>query len=292
MLFFSILIGGLVLGCTYGILAMGYSLIYQASGYMNFTQPDLLMFGSFLGLTFYGMWGWPFIIALLLSMIIMFIVGRLMEALVIRRLVKAFAKNIYVVLATIALSIIFQNAAMLIWDSRQHPMPSIFPDMESLKIFGASITMESLLCIIVSIVAMVVLHLFLTKTKFGTAMRASAQNKTAASVMGINVWKTIGVTYGISAALATLGGILVSPALSVSMNLGQQIGLKSFASAVIGGYGNIYGAIIGGIIMGLLETFTSAYVSSIAKDFVVYLMLILVMIFKPTGITNAKVYDT
>ena len=122
-------------------------------------------------------------------------------------------------------------------------------------------------------------------------MRAAAQNKTAASCMGINVNRTIGVTYGIAAALACLGGILVAPTLTVNTSLGIQLGAKSFAGAVIGGYGHIYGAIVGALSIGLMETFVAAYVSSTYKDFIVYGVMILVMIIKPSGIFNAKVYD-
>jgi len=292
IMFIPVLVGGLVLGCTYGMLALGYSLIYQASGYMNFTQPDLLMFGAFLGLTFFDSMSLPFLIALIASLAVMFIIGRMYERAFIRTLVKKKAKNIYIVLATIALSIILQNAAMLLWDSRQHAFPSIFPGVNAISIGSASVQPESLLAIAVSVVAMVGLHMFLNRTKFGTAMRASAQNKIAANVMGINVWMTISVTYGIAAALACLGGIIVAPSLGISMNLGSQLGTKSFAAAVVGGYGNMYGAIVGALLIGLIETFTAAYIGSVYKDFIVYFLLIAMLAFKPTGIFNAKVYDT
>lgn len=291
-MFIPVLVGGLVLGCTYGMLALGYSLIYQASGYMNFTQPDLLMFGAFMGLTFFDYWKFPFPFALVASLVVLFLVGMLMERSIIRVLVKKKAKNIYVVLGTIALSIILQNAAMLIWDSRQHAFPAIFSSAQPIQVMGASIPPESLLAIFVAVIAMLSLHFFMNKTKFGTAMRAAAQNKTAASVMGINVWRTISITYGIAAALACLGGIIVAPALSVSMNLGSQLGMKSFAGAVVGGYGNMYGAIVGSILIGLIETFSAAYIGSVYKDFIVFFLLIFMMIFRPTGLFNAKVYDT
>lgn len=290
-MFISVLVGGLVLGCTYGMLALGYSLIYQASGFMNFTQPDLLMIGAFLGLTFFGYASMPFIIALIITVIVMFLIGMIMERCAFRVLVKKGAKNIYIVLSTIAFSIILQNAAMLIWDSRQHAFPPIFPQGSTLSIGSAAVRPESILAILVSFCAMIILNLFLSKTKFGTAMRAAAQNKTAANVMGINVWFTISATYGIAAALAGLGGIIVAPTLSVSMNLGTQLGMKSFASAVVGGYGNMYGAIVGALLIGLLETFSAAYIGSVYKDFIVFFLLVFMMIFKPTGIFNAKVYD-
>lgn len=290
-MFFSVLAGGLVLGCTYGMLSLGYSLIYQASGYMNFTQSELLMFGAFLGLTFVETYKLPFPVALLLSMIIMFAIGWMMERFIIRFLVNKKAKNILVVLATIALAIIVQNSAMLIWDTMPHYFPNIFKNTNPVEIFGASVSRDSLLAIAVAVTAMIALHFFLNKTKFGTSMRAAAQSKQAASCMGINVNLTIGVTYGIAAALACLGGILVAPALTVSTNLGTQLGAKSFAGAVIGGYGHIYGAIVGALFIGLLETFVAAYVSSMFKDFIVYGVMIAVMVVKPSGIFNAKVYD-
>lgn len=290
-MFISVLVGGLVLGCTYGMLSLGFSLIYQASGYMNFTQANLLMFGAFLAWQFYSEWKIPFIASMALAVVIMFFIGWMMERSIIRVLVAKKARNIYVVLSTIALSIIMENAAMLIWDARPHYFPPIFKDSAPVKLGTASVSKESILCIVVAICAMIALHFFLNKTKFGTSMRAAAQNKTAASCMGINVNRTIGITYGIAAALACLGGILVAPTLYVSYGLGSQFGAKSFAGAVIGGYGNIYGAIVGALIIGLLETFVSGYVSSAYKEFVVYGVLILVMIIKPSGIFNAKVYD-
>ncbi len=290
-MFFSVLAGGLVLGYTYGMLSLGYALIYQASGYMNFTQSELLMFGAFLGLTFVETMGMPFIAALILAMMIMFLIGWMMERFIIRFLVNKKAKNILVVLATIALQIIVQNAATLIWDTQPHYFPPIIKNTTPVNFFGASVSRDSLLAIAVAFAAMAALHLFLNKTKFGTSMRAAAQSKPAASCMGINVNRTIGVTYGIAAALACLGGILVAPTLTVSTSLGLQLGPKSFAGAVIGGYGNIYGAIVGALLIGVMETFVAAYVSSTFKDFIVYGVMIAVMIIKPSGIFNAKVYD-
>jgi len=280
-----------VLGSTYAMLALGYSLIYRASGYMNFAQPDLLMIGAFLGLMFFRDLGLPFIIVMLLVVISMFFVGTLMERTAFRTLVKKEAKNIYIVLATIAFSIILQNAAMLIWDSRQHGMPPVFQHTQSIQVGNAMIRPESIMAIVVSLSAMILLTLFLNKTKFGTAMRATAQNKIAANAMGINVWRTISVSYGIAAILAGIGGLIVAPTLGVSMNLGQQLGARSFAGAVVGGFGNMYGAMAGAVMIGLVETFVSAYIGSIYTGFVIFFLLIFVMIVRPNGLFNAKAYD-
>ncbi len=287
----SVLVGGLVLGCTYGMLSLGYSLIYQASGYMNFTQANLLMFGAYVAWQMYAIWKLPFLICLLGALIVMFFIGWAMERFAIRRLVKKQAKNVYVVLTTIALSIIVENAAMLIWGSRMNYFPPLYGQNNTISLGTATVTKEQITCIVVALCAMLVLHFFLNKTKFGTAMRAAAQNKTAASCMGINVNMTIGVTYGIAAALACLGGVLVAPTMYVSYQLGNNLAAKSFAGAVIGGYGHIYGAIVGALFIGILETFVAAYVSSVYKEFIVYGVMILFMIFKPTGIFNAKVYS-
>lgn len=287
----NVLIGGLVLGCTYGMLALGYSLIYQASGYMNFTQGNLLMFGAFIAYQLYVVWRIPFIIALAGSLIVMFFVGWMMERFVIRRLVRKKAQNVYVVLATIALSTIVENAAMLIWGSNMKYFPSLYSNPSPIKIGPATVSKEQLTCIVVALLAMLLLHFFLNKTKFGTSMRAAAQNKMAASCMGINVNTTIGTTYGIAAVLACLGGVLVAPTMYVSYQLGNNLAAKSFAGAVIGGYGHIYGAIIGSLFIGLLETFVGAYVSSVYKEFIVYGVMVLFMVLRPRGICNANVYS-
>lgn len=290
-MFISVLVGGLVLGCTYGMLSMGYSLIYQASGYMNFTQANLLMLGAFTAWQMYKVWEFPFIISLVSALLIMFCVGWMMERFIIRRLVVKKAKNVYVVLATIAMAIIVENTALLIWGGRIFYFPSLYKNSDPIQVGSASVTKEQVTAIVVALCAMVILHFFLNKTKFGTAMRAAAQSKTAASCMGINVNRTIGITYGIAAALACLGGVLVAPTMYVSYQLGNNLSAKSFAGAVIGGYGNIYGAIVGALMIGLLETFVAGYVSSQYKEIIVYGVMILFMIFKPSGIFNAKVYD-
>ena len=289
--FVQLLIGGLKLGCTYGMLALGYSLIYQASGYMNFTQANLMMFGAFIAYQLYALMHLPFVVALAGALVVMFCIGWMMERFVIRRLVAKKAKNVYVVLATIALSIIIENAAMLIWGANNKNFPPIF-DGQPIKIGSTSVQKEEVLCIVVALIAMVLLHLFLNKTKFGTSMRASAQSKMAASCMGINVNMTIGVTYGIAALLACMAGVMIAPTISVSTQLGNTYSAKSFAGAVIGGYGNIYGAIVGSLLIGLLESFVGGYITSQFKEFIVYGVMILFMIFKPTGLFNAKVYTT
>lgn len=286
-MFMQILVSGLVIGCVYGLIALGYSLIYKASGMMSFTQGDLLTIGAFLGYTFYGMLKLPFAISFILVFIVMFGLGFLLERGVISRLVKKKVLPIYTVLATIAVSYILQNGAMFIWGSNMLTFPSVF-SKSTLKIFGVGVQPEAVLCIVVSVVAMIILHVFMKYTKFGTAMRAAAMDPMAARSCGINVSLSTGMTWGIAAAMASIAGMLLGPVYGVFTTLGATIGRKGFSSAVMGGYGNMYGAMVGGILLGLLETFTTGYVSSAYKDLFAYVVLLIFLFVKPTGIFNEK----
>lgn len=287
-MFGQIFIGAIMIGSVYGLLALGYSLIYSASGLMTFVQGDLLMIGAFLGLTFYKYLSMPFFIAFIITIIIMFGIGLLVERFIIRKLVGAGANIIFIVLATIALSIILQNLAMIMWGSSVYQFPPIF-NKSLLTIGTIQIAPESIMAIIISLLVMVLLHFFMNKTRFGTAMRAAAQNPLAARTLAINVSLTTGVTWGISSVLAGIAGMVIGPVYGVHMTMGSMIGLKGFAGAVIGGYGNMYGAIVGSLFLGIVETFTAGYISSIYKDVISFLLLIVFLALKPRGIFNAEV---
>jgi len=286
----SLTINALVVGFVYGIIGIGYSLIYAASGLLTFCEGELLMIGAFLGLTFYKFFALPFIVAVLLCMVIMFLIGMGIERFLIRPVLNKNADEIYVVLVTIALAIIMRNAAQHIWGTTSFAFPSIF-HVNTITIMGARIRPEAFLLIFVGIITMYALHLFMTKMKFGTSMRAAAINPLAARSVGINVGLTTGITWGIASALGGLSGTLFGPVQGVSATMGTLIGMKGFAAAVIGGYGNMYGAIIGGIIIGFVEVFCSAYITSTYKDLVVFGIFIMVLILMPRGIMKGDVYD-
>jgi len=290
-LFIQLLIGALLIGSVYGLMALGYSMIYKASGLLSFTQGELLMLGAFIGLTFYRYLNLPFPIALLITIIIMFFLGLLVERVIIRTLIKKNASVIYVVLATIALSIIFKNTAMQVWGSRVLRFPPIF-SVSSIKLFGIAMAPEAVLGLGISIICMFCMYLFMQKTKYGTAMRAAAQDPIAASVSGINVSLTTGLTWAIASALAGVCGMLIGPIYGVGISMGALIGIKGFAAAIIGGYGNMYGAMIGGLLLGIIETFAAGYISSVYKDFISFTILIIFLIFKPTGLFNEKVIES
>lgn len=287
-MFVRLLVGALMIGSIYGLIGLGYSIIYRASGLMNFAQGELFMLGAFIGLTFYKFLNLPFAVSLILTMVVMFIVGFLLEKGVIKKLLKREGQmqDIFIVLATIAVSIFLKNFAMLSWGSRRMEFPSIFNG--NVKIADISLQPESLLVVLVSLICMLILHFFMTKTKFGTAMRSAAQDPLAARSCGIDVSLTTGITWGISAGIAAVGGMLYGPVYGVSMSIGAVIGIRGFSAAVVGGYGNMYGAIVGGLLIGFIETFTAGYISSDYRDFIAFGVLMIFLFVKPTGLFNER----
>lgn len=286
-MFTTLLIQGLVLGSIYGLIALGYSLIYKASGLMTFVQGDIMTLGAFLGLTFYGTLQLPYWLALVLTIAIAFAFGMLLEKGVIRRLLGKNVLAIYVVLATIAIANILQSAIQLQWGGNTLSFPSVFNVM-SVKFLGVNVQPERLLSMGIALVIMLILHFFMSKTRLGTSMRAAAMDPMAAKTCGIDTSLTTGITWGLSAGLAAVAGILIGPIFGVASTLGAQIGRKGFAGAVIGGYGNMYGAMLGGMILGITETLAAGYISSDYKNIIAYLILIIFLFAKPTGIFNEK----
>jgi len=283
-------VGALMIGGVYGVIALGYSLIYKASGLMSLCQGDMLMFGAFLGLTFYQYLQLPFVLALLMTMIVMFIIGVAIQRVLISELLKRGSQFAYVILCTIAISMLLQNGSMIIWGRSMYQMSSPFAT-KSVPIFGVNIAPESLVVLLAAVVCMLGLYFFMAKTRFGTAMRAAAMDSRAASTMGINVLLTRSVTWGLAASLAGAIGMVMGPVYGVYTSMGILIGQKAFSSAVSGGYGNIYGAIIGGVFFGFLETFVAAYVTSLYKDFISFAILIVILIFMPTGLFREQVLE-
>lgn len=287
-MFIQLLFSSLVIGGIYGLIALGYSLIYKASGLMSFAQGDLLTLGAFLGLTFYKILELPFVVSLLLTIVICFLLGMVIERTVIRVLLGRNVMPIYIVLATIAVSYIIQNGAMLTWGSNTQYFPAIFRNFSAVTVLGRKVQAEYIFCIAVACLSMIVLTLFMNHTSLGTAMRAAALDPIAASSCGINVSITRGITWGLAAGFAALGGLLMGPIYGVYVMLGATIGRKGFASAVIGGYGNMIGAVIGAVILGITETFVAGYISSEYKDMIAYALLLLFLFVRPTGIFNER----
>lgn len=285
--FVTLMISGTILGCTYGLMALSYSLIYKASGMMAFVNPDLMTWGAFLGYTFYNVWKLPYPLAVLCAGLAMFVIGFAVQRGVVRNLVKRNVAPMFITISMFALGYVFQNSAQLIWGSAPKRFNSIIPGLK-IQLVGIKVQPEALICVGVSIVIMIALHIFMNKTKLGTAMRAASMDPMAAEAVGVDVSLVAGLSWGLAASVIAASGILCGPIYAVSITLGSSLGAKAFAGAVVGGYGNMIGAVIGGLTMGFIETFVSGYISSDFKSLIAYIILILFLFIKPTGIMNER----
>jgi branched-chain amino acid transport system permease protein len=289
-MFLPLLVGALMIGAIYGLMGLACSLIYRASALMSFAQGEFLMMGAFLGLILFRDNRIPYPITLLICIITTLFVGFLMERFVIRTILNKGGRAIQVVLATMGLSIILQNFAVIFLYSDVQMFPPILK-VHYIDFGVVRIAPESIMGAAMALVFMLLLQFFMTKTKMGTAMRAAAQVPEAASVCGINVSFTKGLTWAISTMLTAMAGLMIGPVYGVQASMGYTIGLKGFAAAVIGGYGNMLGAVIGGFFMGFVETMAAGYIASDMKDFVSFSLLIAFLLVKPTGIFNAKIIE-
>lgn len=288
--FLQLLVGGLRLGSVYALVALGYSLIYRATGLLTFVQGEYFMLGAFVSYTFLVLLGFPFAVSIALSAVLLFLLGVLTEKAVIGPLTRRGSKVIHIVLATIGLSILLRNGAMLLWGTDVKPFPSPFGEAP-FQAGLVSILPQDLWILSVTILLMIGLHFFMEYTRFGTAMRAAAQDKGAAATLGVNVSFTVAVTWGLAAAVAGVAGVLIAPVYGVSAGMGVLVGLKGFAAAVAGGYGSMAGAIVGGLFLGLLETLASGYVSSDLKDIIGFIVLLAVLLFMPRGFLSSPVLE-
>lgn len=289
--FVQMVLGGLMVGAIYALLGMGFSLIYRASGLLTFAQGDYFMLGAFVGYTFFVLLDLPYPVAMTGVVIVMVAAGFLSERLLIGPLLRRGSSPIHIVLATIGLAIFLQNSAMMIWGSEGFHLPSVMGDMP-IRFGNVFIIPQNLAIVAIMLALMLALHVFMNKSKIGTALRAAAQDKLAAGTLGINVPLAVGLTWGIAVGLAGIAGMLIAPIYGVSAHMGLLVGLKGFAAAVIGGYGSIYGAVLGGFLVGLVETLSSGYIDSSMKDVIVFVFLLLVLFIKPTGLVpNAMLED-
>ncbi len=286
-MFGQLLVGGIAVGCIYALIGLGYSLIYSASALMSFVQGEIFMLGAYVAYTIYVSFQVPFVLAVLLAIGIMFVFGILLQRGMISPLLKRGAQQIHIVLATIGLSIFLKNFAMIVWGSDVKNFPSALGE-DPVRYAGISISPQQVAIVIVTIACMIGLHLFMSRTKMGTSLRAAAQDPMAAGVMGINVPLTVGIAWALAAALSAVAGILLAPIYGVYPKMGAILSTKGFAAAVLGGYGNMYGAIIGGLIFGVVETMAAGYISSAFKDIISFGVLILVLFVMPHGILKVK----
>lgn len=284
------LINGISLGSVYAIIALGYTMVYGIAKMLNFAHGDVIMVGGYVAFCSITYLGWPPVLAVLASVVVCTMLGILIEGLAYKPLRNA--TSLAVLITAIGVSYFLQNAALLIWTSNTKVFPNIFANLPSLKLGGTQVAPVTLITVFANIVIMIVLTLFTTKTKMGKAMRAVSEDKGAATLMGINVNRTISVTFAIGSGLAAIAGVLLCTAYPTLMpTTGAMPGIKAFTAAVFGGIGSIPGAMLGGILLGVIEIFGKAYISTQLSDAIVFAVLIIVLLVKPTGLLGHKVNE-
>jgi branched-chain amino acid transport system permease protein len=292
MSFISYLKDGISLGSVYAIIALGYTMVYGIAKMLNFAHGDVIMVGAFVILTAITKAGMSPVVSVLLGVILCTVMGVVIEMVAYRPLRKA-SSNLAVLITAIGVSYLLQNLALLIFGADPKSFVTVI-NVPNVTLFDGqlSITGIAIVTILACVVIMVGLSLFVKKTKPGRAMQAVSEDRDAAQLMGINVNATISLTFAIGSGLAAIAGLLLCSAYpTLSPYTGAMPGIKAFVAAVFGGIGSIPGAMIGGILLGIIEIFGKAYISSQVADAIVFGVLIVVLLVKPTGLFGKNVQE-
>lgn len=292
MSFLSYLINGISLGSVYAIIALGYTMVYGIAKMLNFAHGDVIMVGGYVSLTLMMSLNANPLLAILVAIVVCTVLGITIETVAYRPLLGA-ASPLAVLITAIGVSYFLQNVVLLIFGSNPKSFQSVV-SLGDLQLAGGALTIsgEAIVTTVTCIVIMVALTLFINKTKAGQAMQAVSEDKGAAKLMGINVNGTIALTFAIGSGLAAVASVLLlSSYPSLTPYTGSMPGIKAFVAAVFGGIGSIPGAFIGGILLGVIEILGKAYVSSQLADAIVFAVLIVVLLVKPTGLLGKPVQE-
>jgi len=285
--FIDLVIVGLSIGMVYALVALGLSLIFSGLDIVHFAHGEIYMLGAFIGLMLFNHLGIGYVPTLILAVIITGFVGVLIERVFYRRLTRAgggyTVSGMGMIIAGFGMSIVLQNVAYLIWGPKALPFPVPFGVMP-IEIGNVSLPPSYAWIIVAAIVFMGSLHLLLRKTMIGLAIRAVAHNKDIAYLAGVNVPLMISIIFGIGCALGAAAGVLVGPINYVQVLMGTGVLIKAFAAAVVGGFGSLPGAVLGGLLVGVIESLGAGYISGSYKDVYAFVLLITVLMVKPSGI--------
>jgi branched-chain amino acid transport system permease protein len=293
------LINGLALGAVYALIALGYTMVYGILQLINFAHGEVYMLGAYLGIIVLGILtvlGLPvysltlsILISILVSMAFCAAYGAAIERIAYRPLRNA--TKLAPLISAVGVSIILQNFVMLSQGKEYKNLPPLLPS-EGIVILGANISPVQIFILSASLFIMIVLHLFVAKTRLGKAMRATSQDRVMAGLIGININRVISVTFIIGSGLAAVAGVMVTLYYGVvHFFMGYLAGIKAFTAAVLGGIGSIPGAMLGGFMLGLIENFCASYISSVYKDAFTFLVLIVTLIIRPSGLLGKKSAD-
>ena len=283
--FLQLFFSGMATGAIYGLAALGFTLLWQASGTINFAQGEFVMLPAFMMLAFMS-FGAPLAVSFVFSVVLAVIVlGWVFKRGIVDPLFKFGMMPI--VVATIGLSIVMRNGVRAGYSAEAHPFPSLFAD-KLYNIAGVTITLSDIGTFVFALALVFATQAFMTKTVTGRAMQAVAQNTESAAVLGINVPRMIFYAFAINAVLAVAAALLVTPTYLAKFDMGESLGTKAFFAAIIGGFNNSRGALLGGLIVGVCENLAAAYISPAYKDAVALVIFMVVILFKPQGLLGKK----
>ena len=282
--FLQFLFSGITVGAIYALVGLGFAIIYNASHVINFAQGEFVMLGG-MGTVFFLGLGLPLPVAIILAVLMTITIGLLLEKLAVEP--AKDAPIVTLIIITIGASIFLRGAAEVIWGRNFHSVPS-FSGNESIMLGGASIVPQSLWVVGSTIVIVIILQLFFSHTMTGKAIIATSHNPLAARLMGINTRMVLLISFGLSALLGSVAGILIAPISLAYSSVGIMLGLKGFCAAVLGGLGKPMGAVAGGLIVGISEAITAGYISSAYKDAVAFIIILFVLFFLPSGLFGAR----
>jgi len=278
---------GLTVGAVYALVAVGFSIIYNASGVINFAQGEFVMIGGMSAVSLAAT-GLPLVVAIPLAVAATTLAGLALERLAIAP--ARGAPVVTLIIITIGASIFLRGLATIVWDKKLHALPAFSGD-RPIELLGAAVVPQSLWVIGATGVVVGALWWFFGRTRLGKAMLATAHNRLAAQLVGINVRHVLAAAFALSAALGALAGILVAPITLTSYDVGVMLGLKGFAAAILGGLGSGPGAVAGGLLLGVLESLSAGYVSSAYKDVIAFVILLGVLFLRPGGIAGAAAVE-
>ena len=289
-MFLDNLINGLSLGSIYAIIALGYTMVYGIAKMLNFAHGDVIMVGGYMAFCGLQYWGVPTVLSLVIAMAVCTVLGVTIEGLAYRPLRQA--PGLAVLITAIGMSYLLQNLALMIWGANPKSFPTTFINGSSIRLGSLNISSATVYTILANVIIMVLLTLFTSRTRMGKAMRCVSQDRGAAQLMGINVNRTITVTFAIGSALAAIAGVLLCSSYPILQpTTGSMPGIKAFTAAVFGGIGSIPGAMLGGVLLGVIEIFGKAYISTELGDAIVFAVLIVVLLVRPTGLLGKAVRE-
>jgi len=287
MLLTYLLVSGITSGAMYALVAVGLVICYRTTGHLNFSHGEMYMVGGYFAFTFHVLWGVPYLPSLILAVVAGGVMGLLSDRLVFRRLIKA--PPMAMVVATVALSFLLKGIARFLWGGQGEFVP--FPSIVSgapVQFLGVTIFPQQTVVLGVGLLAMVALTLLFRNTRAGKTMQATAESQRAAYLVGVRVERVYSATWAAAAALATLAAVLMAPLTQLTPDIGFSLLIKALAATVLGGLGNMPGAIVGGFVIGITEALAAAYIDSTAQDVSAFVVIMLVLVVKPTGLFGAK----